>query len=217
MIAALSGIVRDRFGDTLVVDVNGVGYEVIVSNAVLSRTTKLGEKIQLIIYTDVKENAISLFGFDVLLERQVFLMLRKVKGIGSRTALTILSSIGAERLLINIAQEDVNTLQQVSGVGKKTAERIVVELRENVKQLAYESPLPLASRIEKERLGLRGEVIFVDVNPVIQDAVLALEKLGFPLERAKKAVFIAAQEQGREDFSNLQDPGELLRIALTHL
>ena len=74
-------------------------------------------------HTDVKENSISLYGFAELLEREVFLLLKKVKGIGSRTALAIISTIGPEGVLLGIGQQDVSALKRVSGVGNKTAER----------------------------------------------------------------------------------------------
>ena len=204
MIAALRGKLISRTDDALIIDVNGVGYEVFSASFA---STPFGEEVSLHIYTDVRENAISLFGFSSKQEREVFLMLKKVKGVGSRSALAIVSTMGAEAVLVAIGREDIGQLTRVPGVGKKTAERIVVELREKVGELIPTDSL--SSKIELVA------VVDSSTSPVEKDAILALEKLGFGSEKAKQAV--RATVEATNDPKILEDAGTLLKSALANL
>ncbi len=201
MIAALSGKILQKTAENIVIDVRGVGYAVTVTSAV---NGEIGDEISLIIYTDVRENDILLFGFTSQLEREVFLLLKKVKGVGSKVALAIISSIGPEPLLTTIGTSDITALTKVSGVGKKTAERIVVELRESVGALALGNVSPLSKKIEIINVSGFGNVA--------DDAVLALEKLGFSRDRAQKAVSVTL-----ESGASSEDAGELVKSALAYL
>ena len=210
MIGALRGTISQRLDDEIILDVNGVGYLLAVTSSVLELSD--AAPVNLIVFTDVKENSISLSGFATARERQVFQLLKKVKGIGSKSAITIVSTLSAEGVLSSIARDDVSALKRVSGVGGKTAERILVELREAVSELVASVPKPLSGRIEKSR----------DISPrratsvqgmIAEDAMLALEKLGFPAERARLSVSEVLQES--PDGAN--DAGTLLRLALSRL
>lgn len=198
MIAALRGTLAFKKGDEIVIDVGGVGYELTVTGAVLARANEIGEPISVVVYTDVKENSISLCGFADTLEREVFQLLKKVKGVGTRIGLAIVSALGPEKLLVTIGRQDIAMLTQVPGIGKKLAERMIVELRESVGQLANEVPATLNGQLEQ-------------INGIGADAVLALEKLGFNRERARLAVK-AAEEQATH-----HDAGDLVREALRNL
>ena len=208
MIARLSGILVGLDDDYLIVDVSGVGYEVLATGGVLSSLPPVGQKIELVVYTDVRETAISLFGFRDRLEKQVFLLLKKVKGIGPKIAMSILSAVSAERLLQTIGSGDVGALTKVQGVGKKTAERIVVELREQVGQLPAEGSTLQAT--------LHQAPLRTDTLPVgpRQDAMLALEKLGFSSDRARGAVESA---WAAGNATAAIDAGELVRQALARI
>jgi holliday junction DNA helicase RuvA len=213
MIGRLQGKLVYASGNQLVVDVGGVGYEVIATSSVLAGQPKTQQEISLLIYTDVKENAITLYGFRDLLEKQVFLLLKKVKGIGSRLALGIVSAIGALELLSNIGRSDVAALQRVPGIGKKTAQRLIMELRENVGQLAAQASAPALdddAGVSERTFWQSGEG-----GPDV-DARLALEKLGFPSDVARSAV-AEAQKECPVPAGGELDPGELLRHALTKL
>ena len=221
MIAALKGALIHQQGDVVVVDVGGVGYEVTVTAAVLGKLPSIDEQLKLVVFTDVKENSISLFGFDSGLEKEVFHLLRKVKGIGSRSALGVLSAMGPEGVLTAIGQSNVTALQKVPGIGRKTAERIIVELREHVAQMAYgvrnepEMGMPI---IHRRNVG--GAVASNNStagNGPVDDAMLALEKLGFSGDRAKTAVTLALESAGAESQTVLNDAGELLKRALANL
>lgn len=200
MIASLRGKISNRFGDELVIDVNGVGYLVLATGAVLAQAERNPAETSILVYTDVRENAIALFGFANQLEREAFLLLRKVKGIGSKTSLAIVSQLGAEALLSAVGQGDVQSLLKVSGVGRKTAERILVELREYVGAIVIDEPLvPQVSRTRDT--GVAG------------DAMLALEKLGFTADRAREAVQLAVSRSPQAS----NDAGELVRLSLANL
>ena len=209
MIGALNGTVIERRGETVVLDVSGVGYEVTASAAALQSIGKDG-RLRLTVYTDVKETSISLYGFAGGLEKEVFLLLRKVKGIGSKIALAIVSSIGAEGVLRAIGQNDMSRLRQIPGIGGKTAERIVVELRENVSKFAQEAAEEsITGGVAPPPAGLAAGAE--------ADVVLALEKLGFPLERARLVVTSTLKKHAAEVPALKADPGELLRLSLGNI
>jgi Holliday junction DNA helicase RuvA len=136
MIARLSGLLAGKGPDHAVVDVGGVGYRVFLSQVSLSRLPPTGEKVALRTHTHVREDALQLFGFASEEEEAVFHELIAVKNVGPRAALNILSGIEARELARAVADGDVARLTRVPGVGKKTAERLVVELREKLLALA---------------------------------------------------------------------------------
>jgi len=136
VIARLTGIVAEKSDEHAVLDVNGVGYRVHLSAVSLSTLPPLGEKASLRTYTHVREDTLQLFGFASEEEESVFRALIAVKNVGPRAAQNILSGIEARELARAIADGDVVRLTKVPGVGKKTAERLVLELREKLVALA---------------------------------------------------------------------------------
>ena len=211
MIGRLRGEVVEHDEESLVVDVNGVGYVLRVTATVIHQVHELlgtrqsvdqrsDKKIDLVVHTEVRENDISLYGFSSSLEKRVFLLLQKVKGVGARVSLQIVSNIGAESLLSTIGQGSVASLCTVPGVGKKTAERIIVELREMVSGLLTEVSFDARASLQNR----------VEVSNVAEDALLALEKLGFPFDAAKQAVLAATQQLGKQASTE-----DILHVALT--
>jgi Holliday junction DNA helicase RuvA len=136
MIARLAGLVAEKGEDTAVLDVNGVGYLVHLSAASLLALPPRGERAALRIITHLRQDALDLFGFVTEEEEDVFRALLDVKGVGPRAAQNILSGIEPRDLAQAVAQGDVARLTKVPGVGKKTAERLVVELKEKLVALA---------------------------------------------------------------------------------
>jgi Holliday junction DNA helicase RuvA len=136
VIARLAGLVAEKGEDTAVVDVGGVGYLVHLSAASLLALPPVGGKVALRTITHVREDALDLFGFATAEEEDVFRALIDVKGVGPRAAQNILSGIEPRDLAQAVAQGDVARLTKVPGVGKKTAERLVVELKEKLVALA---------------------------------------------------------------------------------
>ena len=129
MIGRLNGKLIEKLPPQVVVDVNGVGYEVDVPMTTFYQLPALGESTVLYIHQVVREDAHLLFGFATREERETFRQLIKVTGIGARIALAILSGMTADELAVAIAAEDLKRLSSVPGIGKKTAERLVLELR----------------------------------------------------------------------------------------
>jgi len=203
MISYLRGKFLTRSEDEIVIDVNGVGYAVSATSGVLLNSPAPGGELSVVVYTDVKENSISLFGFASQLEKEVFLLLKKVSGIGSKTALNMVSGIGPEDLLKAIGRSDTSALTRISGVGKKTAERVLVELRERVGEL-----IPKGG--SRPSAGSYRDIEQPSGDP-LDDVVLALEKLGFNYERARSAVGAVAKEGG------VRNTEDLLREALSQL
>ena len=133
MIARLSGKLIDRSPGRVIVDVNGVGYEVFISLPTYSSLAELGADVTLDVYTHVREDMIQLYGFSIPLEKTIFQRLTQISGIGPRLAMTILSGSSVEDLIGSIKREDLARLTRIPGVGKKTAERIVLELKDKLR------------------------------------------------------------------------------------
>ncbi len=132
MIALISGEVAIRRADHVVVDCGGVGYRLAVSNQTLAQVPAIGQRVALHTHLVVRDDALALYGFATEPERDLFLMLLGVQSVGPKVALAVLSGVPARELLAALAGGDVARLQSTPGVGKRTAERIVVELREKV-------------------------------------------------------------------------------------
>jgi len=181
MIRRLRGEVVEIDGDAVVLDVQGVGYDLICTSALRAELEE-GAQATVHVYTDVREDAIRLFGFATDGERQVFLLLNRVSGMGPRSALDVISHVAIRDLLRAIGSGDVNALMSIKGVGKKKAERIVVELRDLVASMAGERASSLHAMVTIEREGLGS------FNGVSSDAISALEVLGFSRKDAESAV-----------------------------
>ena len=198
MIAALEGRLAEKHPSRIVVDVQGVGYEVHVPLSTFYELGEPGSDVSLRIHTHVREETLALFGFASTLELQLFERLISVNGIGPRLALTALSGIEPPELVRSVRQGDVARLTGIPGVGKKTAERMVVELRDNLPNIASADTVP-ASLIKGEADDLRGDVIS------------ALLNLGYHRQLAEKAIKTALN--GSDDLV-FED---LLRQALREL
>ncbi len=145
MIALLTGVVAERGAAEAIIDVGGVGYRVHLSAASMAALPGRGERVTLRTHTHVRDDALELFGFATPEEEAVFRELIGVKNVGPRAAQNILSGIDARELAAAVAQGDVARLTKVPGVGKKTAERLVVELREKLVALARAAAPPAAA------------------------------------------------------------------------
>jgi Holliday junction DNA helicase RuvA len=197
MIAFLAGTIAELVGSTAYIDVAGVGYEVLCTRGARGGLV-VGEKKKIPVYTEVREDALRLFGFADALERQVFLLLLKVKGVGPKTALDIISAIDKIELLRSIGSQDVATLQGTRGIGKKTAERIVLELKDRVNEFVAD-------------VQAHGKDGGGQVGGVVQDAVDALVALGFSRRDVERVVRQVGEQRG-----GVAESGELVREALRH-
>lgn len=177
MIGRLSGRLLEKQPPQLLVDVQGVGYELEAPMSTFYQLPAIGEAIVLHIHMVVREDAQLLYAFYSLSERQLFRDLIKINGVGPKLALTILSGVTAEEFTRCVMESDAKALTALPGVGKKTAERLIIELRDRLAKNA-DAVLPDAQSIT----GLR-----VEANPV-SDAVSALASLGYKAQEASQMV-----------------------------
>ncbi len=175
MFGYIKGKVAEITEGTVVLENGGIGYEIICTAAAVAR---LSEEKEGVVYTylQVKEDGISLFGFDTKEEKQMFLKLISVSGIGPKMGVTVLAGMRITDLATAIATSDVKTLSKIKGLGKKTAERIILELRESV---------------SKEELKTSAKETAVPFATDDEDAVIALMGLGFTGMQARNAVLSA--------------------------
>ena len=200
MIAQLSGTLLESSFTSCVIDCGGVGYEVQIPVSTFDKLPRPGEKATLKIHTAVREDAITLYGFATGEERKLFRLLIEVSGIGGKLALNVLSSTSIGAFCAAVGASDVIALSRINGIGKRTAERIVVELR------------------DKLNSGLGGDMAIAAAVPekasALNDVALALEQLGFKRDAIDKVLKSLAAElpEGEEI-----DGEKLLRSAIRKL
>ena len=173
MISQLTGSIIDKQPPLIVIDVNGVGYEVFVSMQTFYGLPATGEKVRIYTQMVVREDAHLLFGFGNTTERETFRLLIKVSGIGAKTALGILSVLSSDDLARAIADEDIKVLSSVPGIGKKTAERLALELRG---KLSISGAVPMAT-----------DGLFAAEPDASDDILSTLLALGYNEREAKAA------------------------------
>lgn len=175
MIAHIRGTLAEKDPTRVVVEACGVGYEMLVPLSTFDRLPRTGEEVKLLAFHCVREDGEALFGFATRAEREMFAMLTAVSGVGPKTALAILSGGSVGELSLAVSSGNAKLISSVKGVGKKTAERICIELRDKVNAIEA-----LASA---QRGGGGG-----GAAPVLRDAMLALSALGFSEEVANRMV-----------------------------
>jgi len=181
MIAHLSGTLLSKQATSVILDVAGVGYEVTIPLSTFYDLEDLGSPVQLRIYTHVREDALQLFGFKTARERELFMRLISVSGIGPKLGITLLSGMSADEMIASIRTNNLARLTLIPGVGRKTAERLVVELREKV--------AALSSPELEEELGAKAEVRTVPTEDSVRaDSLSALLNLGYQRTAAEKAI-----------------------------
>jgi len=205
MIATLTGKVLIKGLDRVVIDVSGVGYEVFLTTDALTRIPDSSEEIFLHIYTQVREDAIVLYGFLETEDKEMFLYLTSVSGIGPKLGLAALSGMRVAELCRAIAARDIRLLTSLQGVGKKTAERICVELKDKVGDLAAGGDL----------VETAGDVA-PGASSAVADVLSALGNLGYNDPVSRKSLTAVKRRLGDEVFYGLSVE-ELLRECLRSL
>jgi Holliday junction DNA helicase RuvA len=181
VIAHLRGQILSKTPNAVVIDCGGVGYELAISVTTYTEIGNVGTEARLHVHTHVREDALLLFGFAEITEKRLFEKLLTISGIGPKLAITVLSGISAERLVGAIRGGDHATLTRIPGIGKKTAERVVLELKDKLDDLAgFATGADVAAR---PSLGATAE-----------DVLSALVNLGYPRPVAQKAVESAAKD-----------------------
>src|SRR5436305_248298 len=189
MIAHLSGTLLAKHATSVVVDVGGVGYEVTIPVTTFYDLGDVKTQVSLRIYTHVREEALQLFGFRTERERELFILLISVSGIGPKSAVAMLSGMSADEIVMAIRTNNFARLTSIPGVGRKTAERLVIELRD--KMAALSSPA-----LDEEIAAGAGIGAKQSEDSLREDTLAALLQLGFPKPTAEKAVTQALSERG---------------------
>ena len=190
MIAHLSGTLLSKEPNAVILDVGGVGYEVTIPISTFYDLEEPGSNVKLRIYTHVREDALQLYGFKTLRERDLFMRLISVSGIGPRLGITLLSGMSADEMIASIRTNNLARLTLIPGVGRKTAERLVMELRDKVAALS-------SAELEEELGGApAGGAGVTTEDSMRSDVLSALLNLGYQRGAAEKAVTAALDEGG---------------------
>jgi len=184
MIAHLRGRLIAKHPNQVIVEAGGVGYDVTISIPTFSELPGLGSEVALHVHTHVREDALALYGFLRAEEKQLFEKLITVSGIGPKLAITILSGMAAGEMVGAIRGSDFARLTKIPGVGRKTAERMCVELRDKLEGFGTPAPVAAHSAIE-------------------EDVISALSNLGYQRALAERALERAVQSAGRDNFDAL--------------
>ena len=183
MISYLEGKLIEKNPTHVVVDINGIGYDVNIPVSTYEKLDSVGQQVKLLTYQYVREDTLQLYGFSSIEEKETFKLLLSVSGIGPKLSLGVLSCISVEDFLRSILQEDIDLLTGISGIGKKTAQRLIVELKEKVGKMELkESKTP-------DKIGTKEN-----------EATLALVSLGYGKIEARRVVQ-QVMSQSKEDFS----------------
>ncbi len=195
MIAYVNGIVAYKDPAYTILDINGLGYEIRISLQTYAALPEIGSKFKLVTYLNIREDAHVLFGFSEEQEKKLFLDLISVSGIGPSTALVMLSSLSYDEIMKGIAEEDVRLIQTIKGIGSKTAQRVILELKDKMK---------------KETLGSldTSSASHLSAN-VRKEALSALVTLGIPKATAEKSIDSIIKKEG-----NAISVEHLIKLAL---
>ena len=178
MLAYIKGSLEIKTNDYIVIDVGGLGYKVNMSKKALENVGNIGDKIKVYTYYRVREDDISIFGFNTNEELRMFELLLSVSGIGAKVALTILSNIEIAEFALAVITDDVNKIVKIPGIGKKSAQRIILELKDKLKeqQLAESEEQEEVKEIKQEKN-----------TEAVEEAISALQILGYGKKEIEKA------------------------------
>lgn len=196
MIASLNGVLLESEFTRCVIECGGVGYDVAIAMSTFDRLPRPGKPVRLLIHTQLREDAVTLYGFATAEERTLFRELINVTGIGGKLALNILGAMPASSFCAAVAAGDIKALSRINGIGRRTAERMVVELRDKL------SALPGAAAAAAPATATAAA-----------DAAMALEQLGFKRDAINRVLNTLLEELSGEETSS----EKLLRAALARL
>ena len=197
MIAKLTGQLIAKAPSHIILDVQGVGYEVLISLTTYFALPKLQDSLSINVFTHVREDAIQLFGFLTVSEKDAFVMLTNISGVGGKLALSVLSTLSVSELIMAIQSSDEDKLSSVPGIGKKSASRIVLELKDKIDRLDSDSTLPTKPTLPGQ---------------IQDDAISALVNLGYRSRDVKDVITKICRDQ---TIPSLLD--DLIREALKEL
>ena len=195
MIVSIRGKLTRKMPEEIIIETGGLGYVCFISNNTYDNLPKLGEEVSLLTYFQVTENSQQLFAFSEITERELFMMLIGVSGIGPKTAIVLLSAVSPDEFKRRLIASEVGMLTALPGIGPKTARRIIVELKDKFVKLSKDE-------LPKEEL---------NVTPQVSDAYDALLALGFQMKDIKNAISKASNQ------SEKLSTEELIKEALAEL
>ena len=188
MIGFIKGILRDKDYDNITVECGGVGFNIMVTNSCMANLPSVDEEVKIYTYLHVREDEMSLYGFESPEEKKLFLQLITVSGVGSKTAIQILSAERMIAIINSIINEDTSVIANCKGIGKKTAERIIVELKDKIKPFDYIIPNDNLMTAVQEN------------TKALEDALIVLTSLGLSKNDAtKKAKEVMSKTDTAED------------------
>ena len=190
MISYIKGSLERRAESYIIIETGGIGYQIFVSPATLAKLPQTGEMVKVFTYFSVKEDGISLYGFATMEEQEMFHKLLTVSGVGPKGALGFLSQLTPQEIILAIISEDVKTLSKAPGVGRKTAQRVILELKDKFKT---EDALSMGEEVQgMVEISVGGDAKF--------EAIDAMTALGYSRSEAAKAVnAVAAEGMSTED------------------
>ena len=174
MLGFIKGILRDKDYDNITVECGGVGFNIMVTNSCMANLPGLDEEVKIYTYLHVREDEMSLYGFESPEEKRLFLQLITVSGVGSKTAIGILSAERMSAIINSIINEDTSVIANCKGIGKKTAERIILELKDKIKPFDYIIPNDNLFDAMQEN------------SKALEDALIVLTSLGLSKNDATK-------------------------------
>jgi Holliday junction DNA helicase RuvA len=182
MLAYIKGKIEIKSDEYIVIDVGGLGYKIFMSGISIQNIGEIGEQVKVHTYYRVREDDISIFGFITQEELKMFELLLTVSGVGAKVALAILANISVTDFAIAVINEDVTKIVQVPGIGKKSAERIILELKDKLKKIQQEDKITegVSTNIKIEKA--------IEQNNNIQEAISALQVLGYNKKEIEKAL-----------------------------
>ncbi len=200
MIARITGKLVDIAFTQVIIDVNGVGYRIFIPMSTFDTLPKIGEECVLKTYMNVREDALQLYGFKSDEERALFELLISVSGVGPKVALNVLSCMPVSSFCSSIATADAKAITKINGLGKKTAERLILELKDKIDSIGIDA----VSASTK---------VVADNNQEVNDAIFALEQLGYKRDKSTKIINKIILTLNKEEIST----ANLIRKAISNL
>ena len=210
MLAYIKGTLEMKMTGYIVIDVGGLGYKIYMSDSAIEKLGNTGEIVKVHTYYKVREDDISIFGFNTLEELRMSELLISVSGVGAKTALAMLAVCEPTEFALAIIAEDIKTLTQIPGIGAKSAQRIILELKDKIKKEQQIQELTNATNGLKEKNGLKAKLEEkLENEQKIDEAMAALQVLGYNKREIEKAFDKIAKENMSTE--------ELIRKGLTIL
>ncbi|MCI8640773.1 MAG: Holliday junction branch migration protein RuvA [Clostridia bacterium] len=190
MLAYVKGKLEMKMTGYIIIDINGLGYKIFMSDTGIDKLGNIGDIVKVHTYYKVREDDISIFGFNTLEELRMFELLISVSGVGAKTALAMLAVCDSTEFALAIISEDIKTLTQIPGIGAKSAQRIILELKDKIKKEQQIEELTKASSEAKTKIEQK-----IEKEEKVEEAIAALQVLGYNKKEIEKAFEKLAKDE----------------------